>query len=558
MSELTQLVDSYDASFRAEMSVGLDEVDDPTSVLARAARLADEDRDLLDTLLLAGDAGEAIDARFAGYIETHEALWLGGFVVPRARPSIGATIDPRFYAAACRLSPHLRGRRPFAGRLAEDSVATASFPPGDARFDRVVIAAALEARPPNLTRDGSPRKDQLDRVLTGLGDPTRWTLALRLARASGMARPAAGRLYGFPESRPRRLVDPTVVLDAEARAAGRVLLRLVGERWVSLDGVLELLAERASGALVPGGEVHIRVAAEAFHRIGVLEGSRSAEGLVAVRKPGEQPALPPGFLLTPDMDILVGAGELRSSDYGRLSRLAPAVEGDRVHRHKLTRAGVAADMAVGNLDPLEFLAEHSRTGVPVSVRQSVEEWLRSAERITLLSGVKIVESPDGTLRRGSGEGRVIDYTEPPPAAFHMEGDQIVVPVGRDALTVRAALARVGTLAGRDKRSWIYDVSPGPVDDVGGLLETLRRMHVDSVLPGELEVRVRAVNGVEPVHTESALVVHLPAAICDALRRDHVAGPLLAREVVHGQCLVRAEDLEALRTRLADLGVELLA
>ena len=553
MSDVARLVDAYDPAFRAEMVIGLDEVDDPASVLGRAEALDEASRDLLDTLLLAGDPGENIDPRFADRIDSQEALWLGGFVLPRARPSSGATIDPRFYAAAARLSPHLRGRHPFTGQLPVVP-GSPSFPPGDARFDRVVVAAALEARPPTLTRDGSPRKDQVDRLLNGLGDPQRWALALKLARASGMARPAAGRLYGFPESRPRRLVDPTVVLESDDRAAGRLLLRLVQSDWVGLEDVQVLLAGRARGALV--STTGLGRAAEVFHRIGVLEGSRDATGLVAVRKPGEQPRLPPGLLLTPDLDLLVGAGELRSSDYGRLCRLAPYVEGDRVHRHKLSRAGVAADLAVGNLDPLDFLAEHSRTGVPLSVRQSIEEWARSAERITLLSGVTVVEEEDGSLRRGSAEGRIIDYTEPPPAAFHMEGDAVVVPVGRDALTVRAALGRIGRLVGRDRRSWTFELDPRPVDDVNGLLETLRRMHVDATLPGPLEVRVRAANGVEPARTERALVVHLPSSVADALRRDHVAGPLLAREVVHGQCLVRREDLDALRQRLAELGVEL--
>ncbi|HJN77686.1 MAG TPA: hypothetical protein QGF58_27445 [Myxococcota bacterium] len=553
MSELARLVDAYDASFRAEMPVGIDEIDDPSSVLRRAEALGGDDRDLLDTLLLAGDAGDPIDPRFAGRIETHEMLWLGGFVLPRARPSSGATIDPRFYAAASRLSPHLRGRHPFAGALPAAPGAP-SFPPGDARFDRVVAAAALEARPPSLTRDGSPRKDQIDRLLGSLGDPARWRLALRLARACGMARPAAGRLYGFPESRPRRLVDPAVVLDSDEHAAGRLLLRLVGEHWARIDDVLALLGDRAAGALPGNPDAALRLAAEVFHRIGVLEGSRDAEGLVSVRKPGEQPRLPTGFLLTPDMDIIVGAGELSSSDYGRLCRLAPYVDGDRVHRHKLTRGGVAADMAVGNLDVLDFLAEHSRTGVPLTVQQSIVEWARSAERITLFSGVTVVEDEEGRLRRGPGAGRVIDYTEPPPAAFHMEGDRIVVPVGRDALTVRAALARVGSLAGRDRRHWYFDVAPRPVDDVNGLLETLRRLHVDSTLPGELEVRVRAASGVEPARTEAALVIHLPASVTDAIRRDHIAGPLLAREVVRGQCLVREGDMEALRERLEELGI----
>ncbi|MCB9763052.1 MAG: hypothetical protein H6739_24845 [Alphaproteobacteria bacterium] len=585
---LARLVAAYDAEFRTRMTATPDEVADGVSCLQRARALEAPAQDLLDTLLLACGAGQPVEPRFRPRIEAvGESLWLAGFLLPRTAPSAGATVDPRYYAASCRVNPGLRRRRPFSSALPRPERALQpQFPPADATWDAVVIAAALEATPPSLNRDGSLRKDQLRRLLDRLGaDTDRWSLALSYARSVGLARPAAGRLYGFPETRPRALVDPVGVLSAEQVSAGRALLRMVDEDWVSLDGLSELLRTRARDVLCspeprqrayadhPGHpfddeswtrieEPLIRQVADVFHRTRVWDGVRDAHGLVAVRRPGSTPQLPPGFMLTPDLDILVGAGELPTADYGRLCRMAPYVTGDRVHRHKLTREGVAADLASGYDDPLTFLGQHSRTGVPGSVRQSVELWARSAERLTLFTGVTVVEQ-DGALKQVTTPpegGRIIDYggDAPPPAMFEMIDGEIRVPIGRDALSVRAAVSRVGTLKGRDDHAWRYALTPRPGYDQEVLLETLRRLHPDGELPGEMEAAVLAVHGLPACTVEEAVVIHLPERAAGALRRDRVAAQMLQRSIAPTQCIVSRTDLPALRKRFAELGIEVEA
>ena len=89
-----------------------------------------------------------------------------------------------------------------------------------------------------------------------------------------------------------------------------------------------------------------------------------------------------------------------------------------------------------------------------------------------------------------------------------------------------------------------------------VLETLRRLHVDHQLPGELEASVLAVHGLDPVTTESALVIHLPESAADAIKRDRVCAPMLERVVTPNQCLVAEADVPRLRERLAELGITL--
>lgn len=585
--QLLRLVRSFDQGFLARMTATPDEVADPASALGRAHALPEKARDLLDLALLASDNGDAVDPRLRPQIErVGEPLWLSGLLLPRAAPSPGATIDPRHYAGACRLHPGLRRRRPFREALPRPSQPLQpQFPPSDARWDAVVVAALLEGEPQPLNRDGTLRKDNRRRLLARLGDDElRWELALDWARLCGLARPAVGRLVGFPEARPRAVMEPLTVLAPEQLPAGRVLLALVDTAWVSLEELLELLRVHARTVLFspdPQGAAYAErpgqrfddtgwaqieaplffAAADVLHRVGLVEATRDARGVQALRTPGEGLRLPPGFMLTPDLSILVGAGELPPEVYGRLCRIAPYQGGARVHQHRITQEGVAADLAQGHADTLDFLARGSRTGLPLSVRQSVEAWARSAERLTILTGVTLLEQ-DGQLRIADQvptEARVIEYgrAEPPPARFVLEGDRLRVPLGEDALTVRAALGRVARLTHQDPRGWWYQLAPRPGPDPEGLLETLRRLHGQPELPGELEAAVLAAQSPLECAVEEAVLVHLPARVASALRRDRVAGPLLVRSITPEQSLVSRVDLPALSARLGALGLRLL-
>jgi hypothetical protein len=372
------------------------------------------------------------------------------------------------------------------------------------------------------------------------------------------------------------------VLPEDLRTAGRALLRLVQDEWVELSALSKVLHDRAREVLYSASgpvyasrgsqaydaagwarveDAEIREAAAVLHRLRVFDASMDEGRVRAVRKAQKPPRVPPGFLLTPDLDVYVAAGELRSADYGRLARAAPYVEGARVHRHRLTRAGVAADLASGNTDLVGFLTDFSRTGVPDAVRQSIAHWSASAQRVTLLTGVTVREDADGRLVMAPAEpsDRVLDYVGavPAPARFEVHGDVLRVPFGHDALTVRSALSRVARADGHDDQGWIFALEPRAVDGVEALLGQLQAFAADGVLPGALEISVRAAQGELPlVQAHAAVLLKLPAVLASALSRDPSLRALLARPAGNDQYVVERAELPTLRARLLALGVGL--
>jgi hypothetical protein len=559
------LVAGYDPAFRRTMRVEPAGAEDRAAVEAALATLDPADQDLAMGLLVGAGPGEAVPERFRGRIDAAgPGLWQAAVLLPRAAASPGSTIDPRFYAGFCRVNPVLAGHQPLP-ELEEPEAHSPSSPPTDTRWDAIVVAAALEAEPPRVTRQGVIRKDDERRIFDRLGgDGARWQLAMALAMASGLARPAAGALHGFPESRPRPVTDPAALVDDEGpRAAAGALLRIVRRDWVSLPRLSEALRQRCpvvfaadQGLTWADRElVWLRRAADVLHRVGVLEGERGPEGLLAVRRAGPGSARSPGFLLTPDREILVAPGELHSADYGRLCRLAPYVDGDVLHRHRLTREGLAADLAAGHDDAAAWLLARSRTGLPSNVRASLEEWGLAAARVTLLSGVTVIEQ-GGAFSLAKGPtlpgARVIAYDSPPPASFSVEEGVIRVEVGADALTVRALLAQVGEPLPREGRVWRWRIAPRPARDPENLLDQLRRYH-SGELPGELEAAVHAASGRRGFAFEPCVVLHLPTQAAESLVRDRVVAPLLGRSVAPGQHIVAARDLETVRERLVVLG-----
>ncbi|MED5374600.1 MAG: hypothetical protein VX899_26520 [Myxococcota bacterium] len=582
------ILSSYGAAFQARMQVDPKRLAKRVEVLQIARELPEPLRDTLDTLLLAHPEAGHIDLRFRALLEEGPGaeLWLYGLVLPRGLPKGARGVDPTNFAGAARLHPALKRRRPLRERLREDVLAedlSPTHPPSDARFDAVVVAVAIEANPPRLKQDLGLRKDTLQRLMRSLGDdPDRWSLALSLAMASGLCRPAGGRLRGYPESKARSLDDPAALLPEDLQTAGRLLLRLVGQDWISLDTLLSTLRTRCRQVLHspneqgaydtrPGthfdeqGFDHIelplfKAAATALYRARQLDGRAGSEGVEALRQPQPGPEYPPGFLLTPDLEILVAPEELPAHIYGRLARLAPFVEGTRVHRHRITSDGVARDLTAGHSDPAEFLARYSRTGVPPTVAQSLAAWSQSAERISLLSGVDILEQ-DGrftVVESPPEHARELQYglrDAPVPASFQAEGaDHLLVPTEHEALTVRAALERVAVLERWDDAGLHYRLRPTAAEEPEALLDSLRSFH-DGPLPGQLEVSVLAASQPHPApRQEEAVVLHLPESLSPALVRDPVAGPLLGRVVAPGQHLVDREHLPELLARLERLGL----
>lgn len=565
-----RLIAGYDPRFLETMTVSPDEIDDAAAIVATFDALDPFARELADLLLVGVGAGEAVPERLVELVEEDgEALWRNGLLLPRQAPSMGATIDPRYYAAACRVNPALTGYAPLQ-RLCVEVEGTPHAPPSDVLWDAVVVASRLEATPARTTKTGELRRDDQRVLLSRLGEnEDRWRLALDFALATGLVRSAAGRLYGIPESKPRPVTAPQLLLpEGGPRRAGELLLRLVRKEWLPLDALEAELRERLSTVLSEDGAgsgwdrregAWLREAGSLLHRVGVFEAVDDEDQGTCWRRAGRRPPRPPGFMLTPDRDILIAPGELPPWEYGRLCRLAPYVSGDVVHRHQLSREGVAADLAVGYDDVLNWLGVRSRTGVPGNVRASVEAWIKEAARVALYSEVTLIEHPDGRLelpeRRPDPELRVIDYHGLPPARFEVQDGVIEVPFGEDALTVRAVVGRIGRPLSASAEAHRWELAPSGVPDPDRLLDELRRHH-DGELPGELEAAVHAAGGRVSCWVEEAVVLHLPDEAYDAIRRDRVAGPLVARELVRGQVVVDRRDLPRLRGRLDELGYQL--
>ncbi len=575
ISGLERLVLAYDRGFQDAMLVRPDQVTDSLAISNALRELPDKAKDLAETLLIGVGPGEPVPERFRTSIENAgDDLWRVGLLLPRMQPSPGATIDPRHYAAACRLNGSVVHYKTLSG-LKGTVQAEPHSPPSDARWDAIIIAAVLEADPPALTREGALRRDVERRLIASLGggsargsgqegDPVRWSLALAMARATGLARPSGARLYGFPESNPRPLTDPVQILEGGAALAGVALLRVLGNEWIPLEPMLSHLAKHcpevlSSDDLMPWAEREarwFRSAADLLHRAGVIDATRGASGIEAMRLAGPRPQRQPGFLLTPDRDILIAPWELPGPDYGRLCRLAPFKDGDVVSRHALTREGVAADLAAGYEDASAWLAARSKTGLPSNVAQNLGEWAEQAVRITLFSGMTVLEEPNGEFTVGPEKvpatARMLYYDEPPPARFQVDSGIILVPFGQDALTVRSVVSRLGQRLEHSTAGHRWRIAPEPVDDPDAILDQLRRYH-EGELPGELEAAVHAAAGRTECRFEEAVVIHLPADAAASLQRDRVAGRFLGRALAGGQCVVDRRDLPALRARLGELG-----
>lgn len=569
-------VETYDAAFRAGMTVPADAADDPAALTAAVAALPDTARDLLELLALATIPGEPVPERLRGLIErVGEPLWRAAVLLPRQSHG-GGEIHPLRYAGSCRLNPALRGSRPTSlPRLAD---ATPTFPPSDARWDAIVVAALLADQPGPLTQDGALRKDVERRLYAQLGgEPSRWALALQVGRLTSLVRASGGRLRGFPEAVPRPLGDPAALFSEPLPAAAcTILLRVLEDGWLDLGAFLDEMRARCRELLCTpldgrypdrsaiafddaGWELveaaTFREVADTLHRTGVVDAARAGLTIAAVHRAGPRPSFSPGFMLMPDGNILVHSGELTSVDYGRLARLAPYVEGERVHRHRLTREGVAADLAAGHRNTQDFLASHSRTGVPPNVVDTLREWQRSATRITVLTGVDVEEDEEGRLRLAApgAAGRVIDYTKSPKARFLYQSGHLRIPDGWDSLCVRAVVERIARYVGREDGERVYLPERRPNADVPALIARLEHFY-GGELPGEIEALVVAGAGVPPVRAERAWLLHLPAGVASALRRDWIAGPLLRRAVTPSEVVVAGDDLLRLRERFAELGI----
>ena len=216
---------------------------------------------------------------------------------------------------------------------------------------------------------------------------------------------------------------------------------------------------------------------------------------------------------------------------------------------------MAADISAGHSNAHEFLGQHTRVPLSDSVVSCLKEWGRSASRVSVWTGVDLLEI-DGQLTREISEAdRQIDYQGATVGRFEMDGDLIRVPLGQDSLRVRSRIERVGSPLGIQDGAWTYQIDPSEIADPEPFLDRLREHAEDCIVPAPVEAAVWAHAGASNFHTEEALVVHIPPQAAEALQRDAIAGPLLGRCVEGNQFLVGRADLPLLKERLTSLGFQ---
>lgn len=552
-----RLLESYDPAVRDRLRIRPEEADDPPALAAAARELPDPAWTLLDQVLLVTAPGEPVPDRLRERIlREGEALWCCGALLPRASVSPGATILPFHYAGSCRLNPALK-LRPFDRVPAVE--ARAAFPPSDTAWDAIVVAAALEANPGTLTQDGSLRKDVERRLFAALGDEAdregRWGLALRYARMAALLRLQGGRLTGFPEAPARPIVDPAGLCpDPASATVAAALLRLSRADWLPVDAVRAGIDPATLGLDAAAWPTLFTRALDVLHRAGVLDLAEEGHQPVAFRNAGPRPALPGGFMLASDGEILVHVGELRPEHYGRLCRLAPFVEGGALRRHRLSAAGASADVAAGHSDTAGFLAGHSRTGLPPHVRDLLDGWQRTATRITVLTGVDILEHADGRLSIATAlppGARVWEPARDGRGRFFVDGPDLVVPTAADALPVRAALRVVAEEIGQADGLRRFRPSRRPLAHPERVIARLTSFY-GGELPGELEALILSGTPANQPRQRPTAVITVPARVLAALRRDPTTARL-TRVIGPEELLVEEADLPRVNERLRALG-----
>jgi hypothetical protein len=126
---------------------------------------------------------------------------------------------------------------------------------------------------------------------------------------------------------------------------------------------------------------------------------------------------PVGLLVQPDFSLLLMS---RAPDPGLLhdlSRFSRFAGGDRVARFELTRATVQRGFREGwtrerILDRLQGASGHP---VPQNVVASLSEWEDSYDRFRIVSGVTLLEDPDGELPEPAASPRLHALLGPPVA-----------------------------------------------------------------------------------------------------------------------------------------------
>lgn len=291
----------------------------------------------------------------------------------------------------------------------------------------------------------------------------------------------------------------------------------------------------------------------------------------------------PKFLtVQPNFEVLLYLDRADASAVWPLAQMARRVSSASglVQTFALTRESVyqALESGLKVEEIRRFLLEHSKTGLPANVDQSLAEWGQKREALVLRTDVLIGAFPPGdrTAAQQFPKGRPLSdqfLLLPRTAARHHQGHPLLnhraiarpvwrveedgrvsVQTGADAV----ALARLGQFADPDGNGWKITAASVrrarehgiSAEQILGWLED----HLANALPAMLETAIRNWSSPGKVFLDNLILlqVHQPQA-CAMILASQEFQPLLLGHVPPNWFIVRPERREELERLLAELG-----
>jgi hypothetical protein len=303
----------------------------------------------------------------------------------------------------------------------------------------------------------------------------------------------------------------------------------------------------------------------------------------APERAAAEPELDPKFLtVQPNHEVLAYLDVADAAAVWPLAQMARRVSpaGGLVQTFALTRESVYQALESGlKLEAIrQFLREHSKTGLPDNVAQSLAEWGRRREALTVRTDVALGAYPAGhnspfhasPRPRPVGEGFVLlprtaprtltgcvvrDHRAFPHPAWRVNEDfGVSVLAGADSV----ALARLGQFADPDGKGWKITAASVrrarergiPTAQVLGWLHD----HLAGALPPIVETAVRNWSSPGSVFVGDLLMLQVPQAqACAMILSSPRFQPFLLGHVPPNWFILRPEKRAELEGLLADLG-----
>ncbi len=271
-----------------------------------------------------------------------------------------------------------------------------------------------------LARDGKldkqPAWTRALRALEALGVVSTDPLSRELALDLGLERTLAGGTVQALDSLIGRLVDRDLrVLIPPVREA----MRQAGEQAVDKVVFIDLLREQHRQVVFPAwhrestlvypslpgerlrrfdedawGRIEDRMVRRLLERLERLGLVRRAPGIFAAtpdgrRWAGGQRGPTPQVWLSSDLELVVPPDAITPWERFQLERLGRCLARDVVDRYRLERAGLEQWLATHELEEAMAFLERRCAAVPATVRDTLEAWGHSAQRVVLTRGVVV-------------------------------------------------------------------------------------------------------------------------------------------------------------------------